>query len=434
MKKTALALIMVLLITLLLVASFPSLRAVSEAPQIEWQKTYTPLSGYSLAQTSDGGYIIAGQQAAWKIVHDTSYWTNMTALLIKVDASGDVEWTKTYGNEVGGGGCAYSVVRTMGSGYAIIGLQQTPAREVVFLIKTDAEGNIQWNTTIAWLGDTMLCEGTQTSDGGYLIAGSSRYGESGSGMAWILKTDENGNTLWNRTFGNFGSTQVWSVRALAVAEADDGGCLVAGNWMNDCWFAKTDVSGNLQWNQTYDFRFNDEVWYTYAATSIAKTADGGYILGGGNNKRGFLVKTNSEGVMQWNRPYEDNSGFTSVAQTTNRDGYFAVGGFSDPSDYDVWFVRLDSSGDLLWDSTYDIPRGDYRHQNAARSVVKTSDGGYAVVGALNGTIWLVKFAPESNAPPENTPFPTTLLIAVAIIVVIVAGVGLGLLIYLIKRK
>jgi hypothetical protein len=442
-KASILTFTATLSVLLLIVAPAPSLKAAYEAPQVQWEKTYGPYEGYSLVQTDDGGYAIAGQQAAFREFqpHLTSGWENKTALLIKVDASGNVEWTKTYNNEVGGGWRADSVVQAMDSGYTIIGLQQgrTTTKNIVFLIKTDKQGNIQWNTTIAWQGSIMSCEGVLTNDGGYLTAGSSRYGETQSGMAWILKTDENGNTLWNRTFGNFGSTQLWSVRALAVAEADDGGCLVAGDWMSNCWFAKTDVNGNLQWNQTYDITFNDKNEGGDAVGCIVKVEDGGYILGGRTNTRGFLIKTNSEGEMEWNRPYLDYSVFLSIVTASSGDGYFAIGGFNNPSDDGPWFVRLDASGNLLWNSTFGLKSGNSDNTNSVRSVVKTSDGGYAVAGALNSTIWLVKFAPEPPVLPDNTSpppdhvspqFPTAWIMAVAIIVV----VGIGLLVYFKKRK
>jgi hypothetical protein len=168
------------------------------------------------------------------------------------------------------------------------------------------------------------------------------------------------------------------------------------------------------------------------ATSIAKTSDGGYLLGGDSGYRGFLVKTTSQGLMQWNRPYVDKSAFLSVVQAASAEDYFAVGGFSFPSNAGAWFVRLDSSGNLLWNSTYAIIDQKTSSDNVARSVVKTSDGGYVVAGALNSTVWLVKFAPESNAPPGNTspPFPTT---GIVVAVIIVAVVGLGLLVYFKKR-
>ena len=434
-KASILTFTATLLVLLLIVAPAPSLKAAYEAPQVQWEKAYGPYEGYSLVQTVDGGYAIAGQQAAFREFqqHLTSGWDNKTALLIKVDVSGNVEWTKAYDNEVGGGWRADSVVQTMDSGYTIIGLQQhrTTTKNIVLLIKTDSDGKIKWNTTIAWSGSTMECEGTLTRDGGYLIAGTSES-EYPNQFGWLVKTDETGNALWNRTFGDSHTS------ARTVAEADDGGYVVAGSWENDCWFAKTDVNGNLQWNQTYDFRFSDEIWTEYRLLSIAQAVDGGYLLAGSNGHRGFLVKTNSEGVMEWNRPYEDDSAFVSIVQATNGYGYFAVGGFSYPSDAGSWFVRLDSSGNILWNSTNAIHDGKTSSINVARSVVKTSDGGYAVTGALNSTVWLVKFAPEPPASPDNTSpppnhvspqFPTAWIVAVVIIVV-----GIGLLVYFKKRK
>ena len=431
MKRTAFAIMVIstLVVSLLLVADIPSLKAAYEAPQVQWEKTYGPYEGYSLVQTVDGGYAIAGQQAAFREFqpHLTSGWENQTALLIKVDASGNVEWTKTYGDEVGGGWTANSVVQTKDSGFAIVGLG--------FLIKTDFEGNIAWNTTITWSGSsTMECKGILTSDGGYLLAGSGINEESPDTFAWVLKTDENGNALWNKTFTII-SDQLTSIRALAVAEADNDGYVVAGQWQQECWFAKTDVNGNLQWNQTYDITFNDKNEGGDAVTCIVKAEDGGYILGGKTNTRGFLIKTNSEGEMEWNRPYLDYSVFISIVTASSGNGYFAIGGFNNPSNDGPWFVRLDASGDLLWNSTFGLKSDS----NSVRSVVKTSDGGYAVAGTLNSTVWLVKFAPEPPAlpdntspPPEHVPpqFPTAWIMAGVITVV----VGIGLIVYFKKRK
>ena len=438
MKRKASALTFtVMLVVLLLIAAFvPSLNAAYEAPQVQWQKTYGPYEGYSLVQTADGGYIVAGQQAAWNTVlqHGTSGWTNFTALLLKVDGSGNLQWTKTYDSEVGAGLSARSVFQTKDSGFAFIG----PRLGGVFLIKTDAEGNMQWNTTIAWSGGNLLSNGIYTSDGGYLLVGTNRVVDGPNGYGWLVKTDENGNTLWNKTFGVLYSSSYSYVDARVVAEDSDGGYLVAGNWIRDAWFAKFNRDGAVLWNQTYDIQYTEDSWTEYQVLSIAKTVDGGFILAGGNGHRGFLLKTTSEGVMEWNRHYVDGSAFSSIVPAASGVGYLAVGGFGDP--YDVWFVRLDSSGDLLWNSTYNIPRGDYRHQNAARSVVGTSDGGYAVTGTLNSTVWLVKFAPEPNVLPDNTSpppdhvspqFPTTWIVAIVIMVV---AVTVGLLFYFRKRK
>jgi hypothetical protein len=141
--------------------------------------------------------------------------------------------------------------------------------------------------------------------------------------------------------------------------------------------------------------------------------------------------------MEWNRPYEDDSVFVSIVQTANGYGYFAVGGFSYPSDAGAWFVRLDSSGNILWNSTSAIQYGKTSAINVARSVIKTSDGGYAVVGALNSTVWLVKFAPDLATPGPPTPEPTTpefqdFLVFVVSAVVVLSVVIVGVLVF--RRK
>jgi hypothetical protein len=404
MKRTIMAATVVLFLTCLSLVSFvPFSKADFEAPEIQWDETYCALEGYSVVQTVDGGYIIAGQQADFREFqpHLLSGWENYTAWLIKVAASGNIEWNRTYGKEVGGGRRAYSVIQTTDSGYSIFGLRpQVGENNAVFIIKTDSNGDIQWNTTISWSGRIERFVGTQTNDGGYLVAGSSAYEEIKC-MAWVIKVDENGISLWNRTFGNFESTQMWTVRARAVAEADDGGCIVAGHWETDCWFAKTDANGNLQWNQTYDLQFDDDFSY-YTIHSIVQAVDGGYIFAGDNDYRAFIVKTNSEGIMEWNRSYADESEFTSIVQSTDGEGYFAVGGFSVPYDKSLgaWFVKLDVSGNLMWNTTYRLFENVNKY-TSAQCVIKTSDGGYAVAGTLEDNVWLVKFAPDYVAPPDD---------------------------------
>ena len=151
MIRKTLALITMLLTTLLLVASFPSMKATTEAPQIQWEKTYGPVEGYSVVQTNDGGYVLMGYEGVWQIApyHGYGSWVNRTSVLIKVDASGTVQWKQTYGNETsfGAGGYVYSVVQTVDGGYALAGSRWDESLNVendtnFWLVKTDEKGNI----------------------------------------------------------------------------------------------------------------------------------------------------------------------------------------------------------------------------------------------------------------------------------------------------
>ncbi len=410
---------------LLLLVIVPVEFAKADAPQIEWQKTYGPYDGYLITQTSDGGYVIVGEQAIYQPggLHTTGGWINKTALLIKTDKNGNLEWEKAYiGLTFERGGATGPVIQTSDNGFALFGFQKNN----LLLVKTDSKGNVQWNVSVELFGYTLVYTGIQTSDGNYLLAGANVPEDGSNSHGWVLKLDSVGNVLWNQTFGVTIPSSTIYVAANAVAQAPDGNYLVAGNWRNDCWFAKLDTNGNLQWNRTYDFKYNNEE-FNYHINSIAQSPDGGYVLAGGNGDRAFLVKTDAEGIMEWNQPYGDNTALSSVVESVDGGGYFGVGGFSFPSEDGAWFANFSLTGNLLWNQSYEL-EGITTSGDVARSVISTSDGGYAATGALNSTIWLIKFSPETATTPENPPdflnsvfFP---IIAGVTAVIIIAAVVL----------
>jgi hypothetical protein len=183
MKKTAPALTLITALSVsMLAASVPSLKALSEAPQLEWVRDYGGYAGgHSVVQTNDGGYAIAGENATYGI-HGYDYFY---PLLIKTASTGDIQWEKTYGGEFGVGGEALSVVQTKDSGYALSG-------EGDWLLKLDDEGNVQWNKTFGF--PLRQCRVIQATDGSYVLAG---WMDSNAGgyEALLLKTDETGNQL-----------------------------------------------------------------------------------------------------------------------------------------------------------------------------------------------------------------------------------------------
>jgi hypothetical protein len=395
----------VMLVVLVLITSVPSLLAVSEAPSVEWSKTYSGLQANSVIQTADGGYAIVGYTATTPTVLFTpnasylyygSSYANHTAVLVKTDSSGELQWKKTYGNDVfGDDNNAVSVVQTNDLGYMLFGRGG-------YLVKTDAEGNVQSSRTLGlevhFIGAGGVRVGIQASDGDYVLVGNT-IELNGENVAWLLKTDEQGHILWNKTF-----TGGFNVRA--VTETNDRGCALAGNWQNDFWFAKIDSNSNLQWSQTYSYGGTSDLHYV---SSIAKTKDGGYVLAGAGDWQAsgeivpWLIKINSQGHEQWSLPYGHipYNGFGSVVQT-NDEGYIVA-----LSDRAV-LIRTDSSGSEQWNITY----ADISGENAslpslfmfqpysASSLIRTSDGGYAIIGtAFGGTTWLTKISPEPDVSP-----------------------------------
>ena len=298
------------------------------------------------------------------------------------------------------GGYAVSITQTKDSGYAI-GCQPNG-----LFAKLSSRGAIDWTKDFG----LKSCHVIQDSDGNYVLAGykeSNNNGEDGV----LLKTDANGNLLWNETFSE---VSVQFIEINAVLQTNNGDYLIAGSWDSTSWLAELDSNGNLLLNKTYQLSNIDNSF-----TSIAKTNDGGYILGGFDQNGAWLAKLDSQAILEWARPYQAEGDATSVAQTPDG-GYVAAG--------DARIIKTDASGNLQWNSTGVIAGVPW-------AVTVTNDGECAVTGFTSNTenftqeIWLAKLALEpASASPSTPEFPTSMIIAVvAVSVVAIAGITVVLL-------
>ena len=360
-----------MLAILMLSASIRLSQAAPDAPSVEWNKTFNGIHGNSVIQTADGGYAIVG-------------YADSQADLVKTTSSGDTQWQKSYGTEVVGGSASLvSVVQTSDLGYMLFGAAGV-------LVKTDADGNVQWNKPLSITG---VREGISSSDGGYFLVGDS-IGTGGEAFAWLLKIDEQGNVLWNQKFT--GGYVVYT-----VAETADRGCALAGNWKNDFWFAKIDSNNNLLWSPTYSYGGTSDVHHI---SSIAKTKDGGYALAGegywlsSDGIVPWLIKIDSQGHEKWNLPYGGypDNGYSAVLQADD-EGYVLTLSNS------AGLVKTDTSGSEQWFLTYaniNAPLVAAAPLYDSSSLIRTADGGYVTVGTdFGGTAWLAKISPGPDVNP-----------------------------------
>ncbi len=304
---------------------------------VQWAKTYGGTGwdeAFSVQQTSDGGYIVAGNTASFGAGHNDFF-------LIKTNASGNVQWAKTYGETWGD--FARSVQQTSDGGYIVAG-----SSGGIFLVKTDANGNIRWAKTYGGSGSASSVQ--QTSDGGYIVAGNTDSFGAGSYDAFLIKTNASGNVQWAKTYGGTG----WD-EAFSVQQTSDGGYIVAGNTASfgaggyEIFLIKTDANGNIIWAKTYGGTNNDY------ASSVQQTSDGGYIVAGNTASFGaggydaFLIKTDANGNIIWAKTYggTNNEEAFSVRQTSDggyilagRTNSFGAGG------YDVFLIKTDANGDI----------------------------------------------------------------------------------------
>lgn len=310
---------------------------------IDWQKTYGGSSddvAKSIRQTSDGGYIVAGQSSSLgNILGDI--W------ILKIKSNGDIDWQKAFGGT--GSSTANAVHQTSDGDYIVAGeTSSTGAGDAdIWLLKLDPSGNLRsgWPKTYGGADRDAANSIQQTSDGGYIVAGETSSSGAGFKDAWVLKLDSNGTVVWQNTFGGANYDIAYSIQ-----QTTDGGYIVAGETSSsgagsaDVWILKLDGSGNLQsgWPKTYGGIYRD------AARSIQQTSDGGFIVAG---------ETYSYGA----------------------------------GDADAWILKLDASGTVVWQTTFGGTSYDI-----AYSIQQTTDGGYIVAGETSSSgagsadFWVLK--------------------------------------------
>ena len=316
-----------------------------------WTKTFGGAMdneyGFCVQQTSDSGYVISGVASSFDDVAGDIY-------LIKLNASGDTNWTRTYGGI--GVEWGNSVQQTTDGGYIMAG--QTPAFGAggfdAYLVKTDASGNISWTKTIGSPGLEIAYAIQQTADGGYIVTGQVDSDGAGFGDFYLIKTNHLGDVEWTKAYGVSGEESGVSVR-----QTTDGGYIIGGSSEDtgtlgkDMCLIKTNSTGNILWANTYGGDFIDECY------DVIQTNDEGYIMCGKSfsfSSAGdydvYIVKVNNQGAVLWSKTFgasgsgsQNEIGY-SIQQT--QDGGFIIAGESlmgfGVGLMNVYLIKTDSFG------------------------------------------------------------------------------------------
>jgi len=370
-----------------------------KAPEIEWQRTFGGVDyerSESIEQTTDGGYIIAGFTSSFGAGRGDVY-------LIKTDQNGKKQWEKTFGGEREE--YARSVRQTSDKGYIVAGgTKSFGAGEFdIYLIKTDQNGKKQWEKTFG--GEDSETAGIiqktpQNED--FIIPGLTIPLGLRRGDIYLIKIDQNGNLIWEKTFGG---GRIHRANEVSLIVKEDhliigSGIIHLEKTRSDYYLIKTDQNGNLIWEKTFGGE-KEEI-----LEDIKETKDGNFVLGGTSilPERGvYLVKTDQNGNLIWEKIFrgtDPENEYDAESLDITKDDNYVVGGVTwnrrTFSGSQTYLIKVNSNGNLIWEKTF-----GGEEENFALSIKQTSDLGYIVAGFIRfetgeEDISLVKLKPEKT--------------------------------------
>ena len=365
-------------------------------PEVEWIHTFKSIlndRAYYVDQTTDGGYIITGST-----VVTPPGFTEM--LLVKTDGNGEESWRQHFPIDMTN---LYGTVvhQTMDGGFIIVGSVGYTYLWDVLVTKADANGDLVWQKTFGKSDKTDHgMDILQTSDGGYMVLGStSSYGQ-GSSDLWLVKLTADGTEQWNKTVG--GAT---FDDPVSFTKTNDGYVIVgqtdAVDSMGDVWVVKTNEAGDVSWQKTFgDANFGE-------VGVCIKTVPNGYIILGGFFDMNYteslwLLKLDSQGTLIWDQKISVNGTVHGTSITATADGgYYITGFITDTITYlsDVYLLKLDYQGATQWIKILDISNGLLDEANCG---IQARDGGYIAVGSTGnlsdwtGDTFILKLKAEKS--------------------------------------
>ncbi|WP_375241580.1 hypothetical protein [Lacinutrix sp.] len=333
-------------------------------------------------------------------------------------AIGILESVNTFGGSKNDS--AQEVVSTSDGGYAVLGFTQSMDGDILdkqnesfdfWVLKFNAENEIEWNKTFGGTADDKGSDIIQTTDGGFAILGSSFSndedvsGNQGQNDYWLAKLDASGNILWQKSYGYQGADY-----GISVIQTSDSGYLVTGvldvtasngegntsrtsnrHAGGDYWAIKLDASGTIEWSKYYGGLFTD------TPEGIVETDDNEFIIVGGSDSMDtdissnigsydfWVVKISNTGAIVWEKSFGGDEIDEAWSITKSNDGNFIIAGDTRSNNVDVsnnigaadlWLIKISTNGELLWEKSIGGTSFD-----VARDITPTQDGGFLVAGS-----------------------------------------------------
>lgn len=385
--------------------------------QQTWKKTFGGSGsdvGHSITPTADGGYVMTGFTESNDGDFEGMSKGSRDIIVVKLDSRGNVLWKKTIGGSEWDSGTF--ITTTSDGGYVVTGLAKSNDGDFegmsrgdwdIFVIRLDSLGDVLLKRTY---GGSQYDAGKSiilTSDGEYVVTGraSSTKGDfeglsKGGEDIFIMKLDASGDVLWKKIYGGSGNDEGTFITPTSdggyvltgYAQSNDGDFEAIAKGLFDIIVIRLDSRGDVVWKKAYGgsgFDFGH---------TITPKSDGGYVLSGVTDSddsdfeamgKGandiFVIKLDSHGDILWKKTYGGSSGDRALSSAPTADGGFILTGYSGSNDVDfdgenrgsedIFVIRLDSSGDVQWKKTYGGSESDW-----GWSIAPTPDRGYVLTG------------------------------------------------------
>ena len=373
-------------------------------------------SAKSITKTSDGGYAILGytQSLDGDVINKTN--TSYDYWLLKFDQNHNLQWQKTYGGS--GDDRGNEVIQTTDGGYAILGYSQSNDGDVsenfgfsdYWVSKLDASGNILWEKSLGYAGTDTGISIKETNDLGFLLTGVLDVTASGGngnskntkinhagGDYWVIKLNMAGDKQWSKYYGG-----TFTDTPYDVIETEDNGYIIVGSSDSadvdisssqgtyDFWVIKINSTGTMVWEKSFGGSEIDE------AFSIIKSSDGNYVIVGdtrSNDKNVshnngasdlWIIKISPSGNLLWEKTFGGTSFDAGRSISNTSDNGFLISGSSRSMDgdlttnqgqNDVWVIKIDSNGSLLWQKSLGGSNIDF-----AYDAIALDDNSFIVIG------------------------------------------------------
>jgi hypothetical protein len=400
-----------------------------------WNNSYTrqcDIAISSIIRCSAGGYILTG-------------WTNRSQAIdydiwvVRIDDNGNHIWNYTYGGI--GEDKGFQIIESNGGGFAIVSTfyntSATHNNTDLYVIRLTNSGIVIWNRTfsgpfqnsthsVSDIGRSIV----ECPNGDFVIAGATinTNVSANNGDIWLIRLNPGGNRIWERLYHNRITDRCYTPHSLV--KCADGGFAIAGysinsSHSNDVWLIRTNQNGFHLWNQSYGGSLYER------PEALIECSNGGFgIIAntesfGGGGKDAWVVRTDLGGNKLWNQTFggiEEDWG-SQIIELPDRSFTFVGSTHSyDIGNGDLWLVRLDANGNLIWNHTVGDPYG-----NSGASFVYEGNSTYTCAGTTNpvgetySDLWVLKVQVATIKTNNNNVPIASLFIWIIISIIILIG-------------